>query len=327
MESSDHTFPLMNYLDELVEDLRKLIAPALRGEDVDAVHDARVATRRLKAATDLLGPVVSARCKKPFAKVTRTLRKQLGPLRDLDVMLDHLGEIKPAKYARAVDWLKEHFIQCRQQVVKDAKDEVPPSRMLSRLGSWWGLRQEIADAEDAVSSLLAESVHLRLDAFAEQAVELIRTRSGPGDKERRVDPHQLRIAGKSLRYTLEMAREQGAKLPKPITALFKRMQEWLGLWHDYVVLAERMLQEVVECDLALHDTDLVAQILSLAETMLRKGQVHLKKVADAWTQHGEELSSQLRAAFPLTKIVEQPQPLEIAAPIESISSANAAPAT
>ena len=51
----------------------------------------------------------------------------------------------------------------------------------------------------------------------------------------------MRISGKSFRYTLEMAAVQGHKLPAGIMKNFKRMQEALGVWHDYVVLTERAM--------------------------------------------------------------------------------------
>src|SRR3954470_24134003 len=86
--------PLLAYLDELVENLRRLIPSAIRGNDADAIHDARVATRRLKAALDLLETAIDQRRLRPFAKTLRKLRRRLGPLRDLDVMGDHLRELK-----------------------------------------------------------------------------------------------------------------------------------------------------------------------------------------------------------------------------------------
>jgi len=191
-------FPLLAYLDGLVDELRSHVPKAIKETDVDAVHDARVATRRLKAATDLLKPVISARHRKPFGKVTRQLRRRLGPLRDADVMLEHLSEIKMARHARAVGWLRQKIQAARQEAVKDAADDLPPPRVLARLGMWWGLHQEICDAKEGVDCLLAEAVHLQLDAFAEQANRLVHP---PADSAERNDPHQLRIAGKSLRYT------------------------------------------------------------------------------------------------------------------------------
>ena len=46
MSKDDDQSDLVKYLDSLVEKLRELISAALSGEDVDAVHDARVITRR-----------------------------------------------------------------------------------------------------------------------------------------------------------------------------------------------------------------------------------------------------------------------------------------
>jgi len=54
MDTEKDDFPLLKHLDELVDDLRREVDAALAGEDVDAVHDSRVATRRLKAATELM---------------------------------------------------------------------------------------------------------------------------------------------------------------------------------------------------------------------------------------------------------------------------------
>ena len=56
----------------------------------------------------------------------------------------------------------------------------------------------------------------------------------------------MRIAGKALRYTLEMAVVEGHTLPGPVLKAFKRMQACLGLWHDYVVLTEAALRASLE---------------------------------------------------------------------------------
>ena len=62
-----------------------------------------MATRRLKAALDLLKPVLSDEHLKPFSKVLKKFRRRLGPMRDLDVMIEHLGEIKPSRTPRRLN--------------------------------------------------------------------------------------------------------------------------------------------------------------------------------------------------------------------------------
>jgi CHAD domain-containing protein len=310
------SFPLLNYLDGLVDDLRTNVPKAIKDNDADAIHDARVATRRLKAAMDLLTPVISDRYRKPFGKVTRQLRRRLGPLRDSDVMLEHLKQIRAARHARAVGWLRQKIEETRQKAIKDAADDLPPPRVLARLGLWWGLHQQIAETQEGVDCMLAESVHLQLDAFAEQADRLV---NPPTESAERNDPHQLRIAGKSLRYTLEMAREHGHPLPKRVSSTFKKLQESLGQWHDYVVLTERALCESVDDLLPHHDAVLQRDVLNLAALTLKRAETHLAKVAEFWKRDGETLTKEIREHFPLTKPVEtipapQPEPDTSAAP-------------
>src|ERR687891_527315 len=106
MESPPMAPPLCAYLDHLVAELRRLVPLALRDWDEQAIHRSRVATRRLKAGLDLFRPVLSADARRGLAKVTRRLRRRLGPLRDLDVMLAHLDELtSSARHAGAVAWL------------------------------------------------------------------------------------------------------------------------------------------------------------------------------------------------------------------------------
>src|SRR5256885_12768930 len=82
-------FTFSEYLNARVDDLRRLISKALKWES-DAIRQARATTRRLKAAIDLLDPVLTSGDWRPFTKTLKRLRKRLGPLRDLDVMLEHM---------------------------------------------------------------------------------------------------------------------------------------------------------------------------------------------------------------------------------------------
>jgi CHAD domain-containing protein len=298
MAAADNNFPLLDYLDDLVEDVRTLTPKALDGEDPDAVHDARVGSRRLKAAIDLVEPIVSKEYRQPLAKIHRLIRKRLGPLRDLDVMLEHLSKIKAARFEKCVSWLIERLKKNREKALKKAADDLPAAYVAGRLGSWWGLREEIAKSAEAVTCLLAESVHIQLDSVAEQAGHL----TAPGENH---EPHQLRIDCKNLRYTLEMAQENGAELQKGLVANFKRLQTALGSWHDYVVLTERALSESTEADLALHDPELQQSMLKLATNLMGRAQKELAKVNEFWRTEGETLVASIRAAFVLTKPVEE----------------------
>lgn len=85
--------PLATFLDTNARALLTFV-PALRDGRVDAVHDARVATRRLRAALGILeslGPhphLAEARA------LARRASRALGRVRDLDVGLELLGDLE-----------------------------------------------------------------------------------------------------------------------------------------------------------------------------------------------------------------------------------------
>ena len=299
--------PLLAHLDGLVEDLRGRIPAALGQWDAEAIHQSRVATRRMKAALDLMRPVLGRRGRRRFGRIMRNLRRRLGPLRDADVMIDHLRDLgEQCKYRRAVEWLYHRLCREREALRLASAKRRPPEAVLERLAAWQPVRHEVAAAQEAVDTLLAESLHLQLDMFAEQADRLvIATRSdsaenAPASPAVRQDPHELRISGKALRYTLEMAAVQGHDLPGSLTKTFKKMQDALGLWHDYVVLAERAARSGLDDRLVHHEPELMTELLELVGHVLGRATHHLDKFKRQWTEEGEAVAKAIRTSFPLT---------------------------
>jgi triphosphatase len=242
MSKEDNIAPsMLAYADELVNKLREMLPAAIKDHDADAIHDARVATRRLKAAVDVFEPISSRSHRRDFEKALRRLRKHLGPARDLDVMLGHVKEIKSERLKPGAKWVESQLLVQQQQLRQSEAEKFDVAKALARLGAWWGVRQDWADAEDGLDCLISESLHLQLDRFVEHANAISGQATKVGD-EKLHDPHQLRIAGKALRYTMEMAIAGGHKLPAAVGRSFKKMQDALGLWHDYVVLNDCVLK-------------------------------------------------------------------------------------
>ena len=84
--------------------------PLAEGGDVNGVHQARVATRRLREALPLI--TRGSRGRK-LARTVRRLTQGLGPVRELDVVLLMLEEI-----ARSKD-ISRGGVSCLQQVVRE----------------------------------------------------------------------------------------------------------------------------------------------------------------------------------------------------------------
>jgi CHAD domain-containing protein len=303
---NDDDLPILQYADDLVNKLREMLPAAIKENDETSIHQSRVSTRRLKAAADVFERVSSRSHHRDFAKTLRKLRRHLGPARDLDVMLKHVREIKGDRIKPGVDWLESQLIKKQQELRQSQAEKFDVPQALARLGAWWGVRQDWADAGDGLHTLISESLHLQLDRFVEYA-DVISGRVTVPANPAMSDPHQLRIAGKALRYTLDMAVAGGHKLPTAVGRAFKQMQDALGLWHDYVVLTERILELTNQAELSVHDTAKTAIILDIAKLSVRRSAVQLTHFSKLWKTKGETLATTIRQSFPLTHpVVEVP---------------------
>jgi CHAD domain-containing protein len=340
-------------MDDLVLDLRGLLDAALRRGEIEAIHDARVATRRIKAALDVLEPALGRSAIKHLRKATRRLRRTLGPLRDSDVMLAQLepglptpegseadsrweGEggaiapigtvaepgvlpempVAPAEAApsqeqspelSATARLAADLTRQRAHLHRQARRNKFIRQLDEGLARWPDLRAEISQMSEAIEPLIATAVHERLDALQGHAAALISDEAEPAnvEAEAKRDTHALRLAGKRLRYTLELARAQGMTIPDDGLKLFKRMQSALGDWHDAALLAQRSVSDAAEEQLAYHDDQAFIGFLQIAHDAVGRAMSRLDDFAQMWRQHGPALAQKLREAFVIAQPVAQ----------------------
>ena len=278
---------LCAYVDSLVAKLRKLAPVAADGADVEAVHVARVVARRIKAALDLLAPLVDQEEFAGLGKGARRVRRRLGDLRDLDVMLMHLrGVSRSRRHAGACVWLMGRLTDRRAAAVKRLRKKASAEDWIERLSEWKRLRPVVAGLGDAVERAMRASLSQQIAAFCGQADRLCAQMLDSLFEQER-DPHAVRIAGKQLRYTLEMLAKSGERPADAAGRLFKRMQDALGLWHDFVVLTDHAMREAAKSGLGHRDPALESQVLKLAELTLKRSEQHLRRFAILWRENRE----------------------------------------
>ena len=192
--------------------------------------------------------------------------------------------------------------EARDAARRDTAEDLNPTKSLAKLGKWWAVRHEWAEAGDAVDGLLANSIHLQLDAFVQHADGVT------SDDRSANDPHELRIAGKALRYTLEMAVASGHPLAAGVAKSFKRMQDALGAWHDRVVLADHATWAALDAGLAYHEPMVHLAVLDVARASVQRSVRHLAAFGALWRKRGAELAETIRATFPIARegIIESP---------------------
>ena len=114
---------------------------ALAGEDIEGIHDMRVASRRLRAALELFRDAFPKRRLAPLLREVKALADSLGEVRDTDVMIERLerdmkGRPRSERLVLSdiVAELKETRDSAREQLkanISRLEDEDFPRRFLA----------------------------------------------------------------------------------------------------------------------------------------------------------------------------------------------------
>ena len=82
----------------------------------------------------------------------RRLRRALGPVRDVDVMLGHLKDLRDdARHGAAVRWLSARLEAQRAELSRSCCNKLSPRGRLAGLRAWETLREELRRGEPADS--------------------------------------------------------------------------------------------------------------------------------------------------------------------------------
>ena len=204
---------------------------AVAGQE-EAVHQVRVAGRRLRVALPLLARKGDGRTVTKAVKVLRQLTRSVGAGRDMDVALglfhDRFESLRSssAEQRALLSRLRAARARSRSQVAENIFDlDIDGLRRnLRRL-----LREGAVDAPTALARVLA----LR----EEEGAALLRGFSQIGDRFLPDPLHALRRRARRLRYAAEIedvVRGDETRAP----ALWKRLQDSIGAIHDHDVLAD-----------------------------------------------------------------------------------------
>jgi CHAD domain-containing protein len=221
------------------------------GEDIEELHDMRVATRRMRAAFRVFEDYLDIGEMKPFIKGLRRTGRVLGAVRDMDVFWEktqHYLDTLPEERQGSLDPLRAAWEAERERARKRMLAYLDSGRYYEfkkRFGAFLQIRgagalPTLSDDGEPIPHLLRHvvpvAVYQRLAAV--HAYDEWVTR--PDVPLERL--HQLRIAAKGLRYTIEYFREVLAPETKEFIDEVKRIQDHLGDLQDAVV-ASNLLRD------------------------------------------------------------------------------------
>src|SRR3954470_20725987 len=228
----NRSLPLVRLLDRRSRALKRQLAAAIAGKDA-GVHQARVASRRLREALPVLTEGLQHSKAGKARRKVRKLTEALGTVRELDVtlhMIDELAE-RPATPRPALADVRAQVIEERERrrtVMLKRLDEVDSAKLARRL---LAVRRAVAAAPNSLGWRSALAVRI-----ARRARRLEKAIADAGQIYEPEALHQVRIAAKKLRYALEIADESGAAPCPGAVRAIKKVQDALGRMHDLQVL-------------------------------------------------------------------------------------------
>ena len=208
--------------------------PLAVADDVEGIHQTRVASRRLREWVPVLAPDPIPREPAALRRRLRDVTRMLGPSRELDVAGMSLAAIakRAPERAAAVALVKAHVERERARagrVRRQQSGTVDIEDLATRTDRLAGL-----DRSPAAIRGCATRAAARLDHRARQLQQAL---LGAGLVFAPGPLHRVRIALKKFRYALEVAERLGRFNLAGSLQRLKRMQNLLGDLHDLQVLA------------------------------------------------------------------------------------------
>ena len=258
------------------------VAGAITGEDPEEVHAMRVAARRVRAAWRVFGNAYERTVVRDQLDRLRILGSELGAVRDLDVQLAILGA------ARSRGSKRDRAGLAPLVEAWTAERAFNHGKLIDRLASRW-FTTFVLDHErlvtmpgDAVKPVAAHSpstVRTRAPSVIWESYQAVRYFEDVVTDADVSTLHELRIATKWLRYTLEFVREP---MEPRATELIRRvvvLQDHLGDIHDLHATAARARGSLERADLPSSERAAIDWLLANADVRVQRLQ---RRSGPAW---------------------------------------------
>ncbi|MBZ5513385.1 MAG: CHAD domain-containing protein [Acidobacteriia bacterium] len=225
----------------------------LRGDDPDAIHDLRVASRRLQQVLDLLYPAPRAAEVRKLRRKIRRSRGALGEVRNCDVQLQRVeGILARKRTARRKIWeAVRHYLRERR-----AENFEKAVRKLSKINLavfYVHLKDLLVPGgtgratpqADRTPTPAAEEFGTRVTQSLEGVWQRFEAQVSRSDQDSSASViHAVRIAAKRLRYLIEVIHAFNVSGSGSTLAWLRSLQQHLGNWHDREVLEQMMIAMV-----------------------------------------------------------------------------------
>ncbi len=263
---------------------------ALRLDQPDAVHQVRVACRRLRSIFSSFRRVLDRAATDPLREELSWVAGELSAARDDEVALAHLRELVAAEPVEEVlgpvaARLQQAQLRTAVSGRERALETLSDARYLRLLDDLYALlaAPRLSDRADRRAHPVLRAAVRKAARRLDARLERVDATDGP-EKDEAV--HEVRKAGKRLRYTAEVARADLGRPAKKLVKVSKKVQQALGDRQDTVVTREQCRQLAIAADAAGENAYTYGRLQALEEV----------RADEAWATF-EALEPRLHAAL------------------------------
>jgi CHAD domain-containing protein len=216
------------------------------GDDIEELHDMRVASRRLRAAMSLFRDLLPETVVRQLPDLA-WLGRALGAVRDLDVQLEQLDEwldevAEPDRDAlEALRSLLEEQRRTAREAMLEALDSPRYEAFVRAFGRTLRAGHHARSGPAALPALAVAP-----DLIEKRFRQFRKAGDGIDPESPPTDYHALRIRAKRLRYTLEFTTALYPGHTERLTKRLVALQDLLGLHQDADVAIERLRRLTAE---------------------------------------------------------------------------------
>ncbi|MGQ9649644.1 MAG: CHAD domain-containing protein [Phycisphaerae bacterium] len=272
-----NTIELARYQSEQLDRLRKHLQEAIATGDVEAVHDLRVASRRLHDALALADAIHGHKRVRAAQRLLKRIRKAYRRVRDLDVLRVSLSDPTSATTldTDSLAAIEAVFARRRRRALAAAARAGRRSRVTKGLAAIEKLIASTARFTQRKPELVEERLR---DILRQRATDLL----AADPMEENTDLHETRIRVKQLRYCVQLLEECGfLQAPDLMTGL-TQMQTLLGQWSDRIVFAATLSRLAARRRVLTRQTAVSAAILKHTAIQVQASIEDRDRVLDRW---------------------------------------------
>ena len=237
-------------------------------EDIEFIHRARVASRRLRATLPLFAGCLPEKKSARWVKEIRAVTRALGAARDTDVQLERVQAFAKGLTERQhKPGIRRLGLRLRQQRVRVQPAVIKAMDVLNEDKTLLKMRELLEPLEQR-----KESVYVFTPALYQHSFQAVQGRLEDFlaydeivfQPEKAQELHEMRIAAKWLRYTMEAFAPLYANELKPQLSAVRKAQDLLGEIHDCDVWLEflpRFLEEERQRTVDFYGTETPYRVL------------------------------------------------------------------